>query len=308
MRNLVSLLGVLVLVLTAGGGHTLRAAPLEPAAPQSPSEDATSCASAPPASGWRCVNGAWLPPLEPPAPPPPIPTEVISADEEVMFTLTNDDWYRTFELTAPSDGTLIVSLSGALDGIGVFINGNPNFYDDFATHEVVAGETYLIEVAILVWEFMGSASVALTTSISSVPLVLPPLCLTVQPGPDWVCATGGNWVPPGHPDAEGVVTVPQPAPPTIVPQPAAPSGGAIACPTIRPGPDWVCVTGGNWVQPGHPLTLSAPASPTPSSPPPAPTTGCTTPDPFAGIPGMVGVCIGNNTWVPVGHPLAGGGG
>ena len=44
MRNLVSLLGVLVLVSNTGGGNTLRAAaPLEPAAPQSTSGDATGC-------------------------------------------------------------------------------------------------------------------------------------------------------------------------------------------------------------------------------------------------------------------------
>ena len=41
----------------------------------------------------------------------------------------------------------------------------------------------------------------------------------------------------------------------------------------------------------------------PAEPPP---TGCATPDPFAGIPGLLGVCV-NGGWVPSGHPLAGGG-
>ena len=93
-------------------------------------------------------------------------------------------------------------------------------------------------------------------------------------------------------------------------EPAAPqstSGGATGCPTIRPGLDWVCVTG-NWLPSDHPDALSAPASPTPQPAPALAPTGCTTPDPFAGIPGMIGVCIGINTWVPLGHPLAGGGG
>ena len=37
--------------------------------------------------------------------------------------------------------------------------------------------------------------------------------------------------------------------------------------------------------------------------PPVPPTGCPGPDPFAGIPGLMGVCV-NGGWVPIGHPLA----
>ena len=83
------------------------------------------------------------------------------------------------------------------------------------------------------------------------------------------------------------------------------------CQTVRPGFDWVCFNGG-WVPLGHPLLATAPISPpvqpTAVAPPPAaPATGCATPDPFLGIPGLFGVCV-NGGWVPVGHPLAGGGG
>src|SRR5262245_25115986 len=83
MRNLVWSLGVLVLVLNAGGGDTLRAAPLlDPAAPQSTSGD---CPSPQPAPSWVCVSGLWFPPLNPapPPPPPPLTPQVISVGEEV---------------------------------------------------------------------------------------------------------------------------------------------------------------------------------------------------------------------------------
>ena len=47
------------------------------------------------------------------------------------------------------------------------------------------------------------------------------------------------------------------------------------------------------------MALSAPTT---NTTPPSPT-GCATPDPFIGIPGLVGVCVDGN-WVPSGHPLA----
>jgi parallel beta-helix repeat protein len=74
----------------------------------------------------------------------------------------------------------------------------------------------------------------------------------------------------------------------------------VACTTPQPASDWVCVQGG-WVPPGHPLAVDAPDPG--DGAPPAPG-GCTTPDPFAGIPGLSGVCI-NGGWVPSGHPLTG---
>lgn len=42
-------------------------------------------------------------------------------------------------------------------------------------------------------------------------------CTTPQPGPNWVCVSGG-WLPPGHP---GIPTTPPP-PPIDQPQPAVP--------------------------------------------------------------------------------------
>lgn len=40
-------------------------------------------------------------------------------------------------------------------------------------------------------------------------------CLTVQPGPQWVCVSGG-WLPPGHP---AIPVAPPPPPPVCDPRP-----------------------------------------------------------------------------------------
>jgi parallel beta-helix repeat protein len=84
-----------------------------------------------------------------------------------------------------------------------------------------------------------------------------------------------------------------------------PPAPVVPCTTPQPASNWLCVNGG-WLPPGHPAALEAPGvgDGTPGDIPPP--VGCTTPDPFAGIPGLVGVCI-NGGWVPTGHPLAGGG-
>ena len=90
----------------------------------------------------------------------------------------------------------------------------------------------------------------------------PPLCPTVQPGPDWTCDSG-NWYPPGYPIPAGAPPAPPPTPPTSPPPPPS------FCPTIQPGPDWACANG-NWYPPGHPGGLP------PSTPPPS---ACTTVQP-----------------------------
>ena len=73
MRNLVSLLGVVVAIFGAGVGNTVRAAaPLAPAAPQSTSGN---CSTRQPGPGWVCVNGPWFPPLEPVPPQPQTPIQ-----------------------------------------------------------------------------------------------------------------------------------------------------------------------------------------------------------------------------------------
>jgi glucose/arabinose dehydrogenase len=81
-------------------------------------------------------------------------------------------------------------------------------------------------------------------------------CTTVKPASDWVCVRGG-WVPPNHPLAQSGSSGGS----------TGGSGGATggtdggtgsgttACPSVKPGPDWVCVNGG-WVPPGHPLAGS----------------------------------------------------
>jgi hypothetical protein len=86
------------------------------------------------------------------------------------------------------------------------------------------------------------------------------------------------------------------------------STGTIACTTIKPGLDWICVNGG-WVPPDHPLadrsTGSADGGAPPGSGSPAPspeprTNSCTTLQ-----PGPNWICV-NGGWLPHDHPLAAG--
>jgi glucose/arabinose dehydrogenase len=105
------------------------------------------------------------------------------------------------------------------------------------------------------------------------------------------CYNGG-WLPPGltPPNA------PPSPPPAPVPTTPPPSGGG-TCSTPDPFASLgggSCFNGG-WLPPGF-----APPSGTPALPsaPPPPVTGCLGPDPFVGIPGLVGICI-NGGWIPV---------
>jgi glucose/arabinose dehydrogenase len=56
-----------------------------------------------------------------------------------------------------------------------------------------------------------------------------------------------------------------------------------------------CVNGG-WLPPGMAPPGVPPSSP--PSPPPPTTGGCSTPDPFVGLPGLIGSCV-NGGWLPV---------
>jgi hypothetical protein len=84
MRKLAALLGLLVLAFACGGGDTL---PTAPSTVLSPGD---------------------------PAPPPSTPTgpgRVISVGEQVNGTLTAHGASMLFDLTAPSDSTLVVRLN-----------------------------------------------------------------------------------------------------------------------------------------------------------------------------------------------------
>jgi hypothetical protein len=72
---------------------------------------------------------------------------------------------------------------------------------------------------------------------------------------------------------------------------------AVACPSIQPAPDWLCVNGG-WVPPDSPL--AAGASPPTAAPPVAPASPPTCP---SVQPAEGWVCVGGG-WVPPDHPLA----
>ena len=246
-------------------------------------------------------------------------TRVIEVGETVSDELYPDTYTPTgflpavseiaFEVTPPSDGTLIVTLNwdwGVLwlsDDWGA-LSFFPNWWPPtVAIMPVMAGRTYRLIVSTNPWDNFGVQFV-LSTAIEPGPVVIPPGCVTSPPGRDWICVNGG-WVDANHP----LAMISQPTAPVPSPQPAVPPA-AQPCPTVQPGPTWICVNGG-WLPADHPDVLTvAPTPVVPSLPPltplPSPT-GCPGPDPFAGIPGRVGVCVDGN-WVPLGHPLAGGGG
>ena len=277
-------------------------------------QQAGGCTTPPPFSTWICVNGGWVPPSTPPEPTPPAPTpvQVISVGETVAGTLSPNTIDSTgfhpgvfeilYELTAPSDGFLTVQLSfdPAVGYAGLLLEDVVGSWPppSIATLEVDAGRTYHVSVSTSPWDLYSSVPFVLTTFIS--PEAPAPVisCSGFWPGTDWVCVNGG-WVPPDHPLAQP--GAPPPPPPPTPPAPAPPPPGAIGCATVQPVSTWVCVNGG-WVPPDHPLALSAPSTP-PPPPPPAPSGGCTTPDPFISIPGLIGVCI-DGGW----RPIARGGG
>jgi len=127
----------------------------------------------------------------------------------------------------------------------------------------------------------------------------PPLPVPVTPPPASSCATpdpfvalgggtcyNGGWLPPG---------ISAPAPPSATPPSSPPPSPDASC--ARPDPfvalgGGTCSNGG-WFPPG----VLAPATP-PASAPAPPTGACSTPDPFATIPGLVGLCV-NGGWIPI---------
>ena len=79
--------------------------------------------------------------------------------------------------------------------------------------------------------------------------------------------------------------------------------GPPGCEFAPPVSNWVCVDGGGWVPPDHPLALgnppsSPPPTPAPEMPPVAGPAGCTMPRPVE-----TWVCA-NGGWVPSHDPLA----
>jgi hypothetical protein len=87
MRQLGTLLCVLILASACGGSSTLPSGPSPVPTPTQP------------------------PPLPPTPPLSPPEGRVISIGEEVNDTLTFNGAEKVFELTAPSDGTLVIRLS-----------------------------------------------------------------------------------------------------------------------------------------------------------------------------------------------------
>ena len=250
-------------------------------------------------------------PLEGGEPPPPPPTiRVISVGEEVTGTIQPccvwgpAVFEMLFDLTAPSDGTLVVHLSNS---VSLELEGadywpwwkSPSALFNVATLQVTAGQTYRLWVYYGGWDLYEQLPFVLTTSIESGPVVEPPGCEFAPPVSNWVCVDGGGWVPPDHPLALG-------NPPSSPPPPPAPEMPpvvvSVGCPSARPVETWVCVNGG-WVPPDHPLALGN----SPSSPPPPPAPEMPPVEGSVECPSVrpVGTWVcANGGWVPPDHPLA----
>ena len=242
--------------------------------------------------GGTCVNGGWIPPSNPTPPPPkppipPSPPTAVVIGEPMTGTITPDsDGEMFFELTAPSDGTLVVHSLGDVASLWI----DDVLFDDWppmiGTLPVVAGRTYLARVVVSFgwWDYdiAGLLPVSFVFATSLIPPggVVPVGCQGRPPVPNnWVCFNGG-WVPP-----ELINPVPPPSLPPTPPSPPPPTTGG--CTTSDPFASLgggTCVDGG-WWPPGL-----LPPAPTPTVP-----GGCTTADPFVSIGG--GVCV-NGGWRP----------
>ena len=135
-------------------------------------------------------------------------------------------WARAVGMTAPGDYTVHVGTSSA--------------------------ETPLVE------------TIPLSLDRREAPGTPPATCPTIRPGPDWVCVNGG-WFPPGSPtggsvpppgavrrfsrDLTGSASMVAGSHPGLRRLAGRSHHPAASCPTIQPGPDWVCVNGG-WLPPG----------------------------------------------------------
>ena len=201
----------------------------------------SECNTAPPSPNWVCVDGSWLPPAGGEPPPPPPTARVISVGEEVTGTLQPccawgpAVFEMLFDLTAPSDGTLIVHLSNS---VSLELEGadywpwwkSPSPLFDVATLQVTAGQTYRLWVYYGGWDLYEQLPFVLTTSIESGPVPEPPGCEFAPPVSNWVCVDGGGWVPPDHPLALG-------NPPSSPPPPPAPEMppvvGSVGCLSVR---------------------------------------------------------------------------
>ena len=123
----------------------------------------TECNTAPPSPNWVCVGGSWFPPEGGEPPPPPPTSRVISVGEEVTGTIQPccvwgpAVFEMLFDLTAPSDGTLVVHLSNSvsleLEGADYWPWGkSPSALFDVATLQVTAGQTYRLWVYYGGWD------------------------------------------------------------------------------------------------------------------------------------------------------------
>ena len=219
---------------------------------------------------------------------------VISVGEEITGTLTTLASEMLFELTAPSDGTLIVELSGAdLQLEGVYwppMWRPPSIYSTVATLQVAAGRTVDLSVRTALsfdYYYYEERSFVLRTSLTSGVITLPVACENSPPASNWFCVNGG-WVPAGHP----LDPFSSPPPPTL-PAPPPPSAPPVQCTTADP---FVSLGGGTCCNGGwRPPGMACGGTP-PPPPPPDPST-CTTPDPFLSLGG--GTCCGGG-WRPPG--------
>ena len=182
IRNLKTLLSVLALISTGGGGSTLLGAPSTDASPlvSLPHQAPGATSAAPQVIGLgEEVTGTISPAVF------DLSTGTLSPAVDELF----------FELTAPSDGTLIVHLAWdpGLDLLGLQLEDVAFNYwpPTLGTLQVAAGQTYRLSVWANPWGLSSPVPFVLTTSILPGLVALPRGCETSPPVPDWICIDGG---------------------------------------------------------------------------------------------------------------------
>jgi hypothetical protein len=244
-------------------------------------------------------------------------------------------------VTSPGNGASVggtVTLSAsASDNSGVASvwftvdNVNVGGEDSSAPYQVswnaaAAGNgTHTIRASARDWAGNARMSSAVTVNVSgsSTSSTSSSACTTPKPVSNWVCV-GTGWLPPDHPlaIAAGLGNI-TPSAPTVqadalLPDdPPGPYVSPVACTTVKPVSNWVCVEGG-WLPPDHPVAIAAMRAGTASTSGGSKSGGSVAATSTGGssslvsslpycsfggspVPGWVYVSGG---WVPTDHPLA----
>jgi hypothetical protein len=239
-------------------------------------------------------------------------------------------------VTSPGPGSSVAGTvtlaASASDNVGVasvwFTVDNVNVGGEHASKPYQAtwnagcagSGTHTIRATARDWAGNARTSSSISVTVSGSGSGGSSACTSPKPVSNWVCV-GTGWLPPDHPLAiaagKGNFTA---APPPVhaesIDAPSGPYVSPVACTTMKPVSNWVCVEGG-WLPPDHPVAIAAMRAGTASSGgsssghSSSSSSGGTTSSPvsslplcsFGGspVPGWVYVSGG---WVPTDHPLA----